>query len=387
MNYQRRHDTIVIHGSHPERRNEFDWSRDDCDIWVFNEAVKTGTNSGFAPADKVTAIFQLHKPVIWKNPENRNDKNHYQFLKETSIPVFMLEEYPEVPTSIKYPLDEITSTLTNKMLTSSVAEAMALAVYLGYKRVEIYGVEMETNTEYSTQRPGVTYWAGYLAGRGIELDAHWKIFDTLVYGFDGDIRFSKAEFENKIAELTPDCDRLKAVYEEQHEKVSNVLTRCVQTGEAQAGKEFSEHIITLIQMGQEFGALDGQRQENERYLKKANAMIAETGDFIISRQEYEGALMAHSKGVQDAMADYQMNGGKFEALFNNMMKTTNHKNRIKRMNVAAPILENYVKAGIRGAMYAGMLETNRYYIQKLDALISAAGGVKSEAVMMEAVRS
>jgi len=140
MNYKRRHDTIAIVGSHPKRRDEFDFTRDDCDIWVFNEAVKTETNSGFAPAEKVSAVFQLHKPVIWKNPNNRNDRNHFQWLQSTNIPVFMLEKYEEVPASVPYPLDEIREKITDKMLTSSIAEAMALAAFLGYKRVEIYGV-------------------------------------------------------------------------------------------------------------------------------------------------------------------------------------------------------------------------------------------------------
>ena len=382
MKYQRRHDTVIIIGSHPGTRDQYDWSRNDGDVWVFNEAVKTETNSGFAPEDKVAGVFQLHKPVIWKNPNNRNDKNHYKWLQETTIPVFMQDESPEVPASVKYPLDEITSTLTDKLLTSSVAQAMVLAAYLGYKRVEIYGVEMETNTEYATQRPGVAFWAGYLMGLGIEVDAHWKIFDTLIYGFDGDVTFDKSEIENRIAELTPDCDRLKTLYEEQHKKVAEILSQCVQTGSMDAGRAFSENIITLVQMGQEFGHLDGMRQENERYLVKAEAMIAEAGEFVISRQEYEGSLVAHGKGAQKALSDYQVNGGKFEALFNNMMQTQSTKNRIKRMKRLEPFLEEYIKSAIRASMYAGAAEENRRYLAKLDAHIMAAGGAKSEAVLM-----
>ena len=112
MKYKRRHETVIIMGSHPGTRAEYDWSRTDADVWVFNEAVLNdlGKNHGFAQPDKVAAVFQLHKPVIWKNPKNRNDGNHYQWLQETDIPVFMQEEYPEIKSSVKYPLDEITST-------------------------------------------------------------------------------------------------------------------------------------------------------------------------------------------------------------------------------------------------------------------------------------
>lgn len=384
MKYKRRQDTVAIIGSHPGRRDEYDFERDDCDVWVFNEAVKTETNSGFAPADKVSAVFQLHKPVIWKNPNNRNDKNHFEFLQNTDIPVFMIEEYEEVPSSVKYPLDEIREKIGDKLLTSSVAEGLALAAYLGYKRVEIYGVEMETNTEWSTQRPGVCFWAGYLRGMGVEVDEHWNIYNTPVYGFEGDIILPYHLFADKIEELTPDCDRLKGLYEKQHKIVSKALEQCVLTGSMEEGKRFSDNIITLVQMGQEFGRLDGMRQENERYKKKADAMIEATGSHIFSRQEFEGSLIAHGKGAQESSNSAQVNGGKFEALFNNMIKTSSKKNRARRMVKAAPVLEEYVKASVRAAMYTGAAETNRALMHELDKLINAAGGAKSEAVMLEA---
>lgn len=54
------------------------------------------------------------------------------------------------------------------------------------------------------------------------------------------------------------------------------------------------------------------------------------------------------------------------------------------MSQAAPILEEYVKSYVRGAMYAGAAEINRELMMKLDKLITAAGGEKSEEVMLNA---
>ena len=385
MKYERRHDTVIIMGSHPGTRNEYDWNRSDADVWVFNEAVLNdlGKNHGFAPPEKVAAVFQLHKPVIWKNPKNRNDGNHYQWLQQTDIPVFMQDEYPEIKTSVKYPLDEITSTLTNKLLTSSVAQAMALAVYLGYKRVEIYGVEMETGTEYTTQRPGVAYWAGRLDGMGVELDAHWKLFDEYVYGFEGDVVLTEKEFTDKITEVTPECNRLKEIYENRFKEVQTLLDTAITTGATSDGKKFADAFIELAQMGQEFGAVDGQRQEAERYLKKAEEMKKVSGEFIFSRQEFESGMMIHGQNSQKALQDSHVAGGKFESMFNQMMKTLSKKNRIKRMNQLAPHMESYVKVGIKAAMHAGGAQFNREMMNKLDKLIQAAGGKKSEEAMLE----
>jgi len=219
---------------------------------------------------------------------------------------------------------------------------------------------------------------------GIDIEEHWSIYDVPVYGFEGDIVLPYSLFADKIEELNPDCERLKNLYEEQQSVASKALEKCVMTGSHTDGQDFSQNIIKLVQMGQEFGRLDGMRQENERYKKKADAMIEASGSHIFSRQEFEGSLVAHGKGAQEASNAAQVNGGKFEALFNNMMQTSSKKNRARRMVKAAPILEEYVKATVRAAMYAGAAETNRALMFELDKLINAAGGAKSEAVMLEA---
>ena len=383
MNYQRRHDTIAIIGSHPRTRAEFDFSRDDCDVWVFNEAVKTETNKAFAPADRVSGVFQMHEEAIWKNPHNRNDNNHYKWLQETSIPVFMQDEYKDVPASIKYPLDEIARNLWAQYFTSSVSYALALAIYLEYERIEIYGVEMETNTEYQYQRDCVTYWIGYARGRGIEVKEFSKLFDAPLYGYEGEVTLSYEDITKRIEELTPECDRLKKLYEGQHEKVSKAIDTVVTTGLVSDGKVFSTEFIELLKMGQEFGHVDGARQENERYKKKADAMKEIAGEFLFSRQEFEGSTMAHAKGMTDCANISATSAGTFEALFNNMIKCQAKKTRIKHMTRAAPHMEAYVRESVKASMYAGALEENKTYINKLDKLIRAAGGARSEEVLLQ----
>lgn len=386
MKYERRHDTVVIFGSHPEKRNDYDWDRTDADVWVFNEAVKYKENSGFAPEDKVAGVFQLHKPVIWKNPHNRNDKNHYEWLQQTQTPVFMQDEYPEIPASVKYPLDEIRETLTDLMLTSSVAQAMALAIYYGYQRMEIYGVEMETNTEYAHQRPGVTFWAGYARGRGMDVREYWKIYDVPIYGFEGEVTIDYNVFEKYIEELTQPTDELKAFYMQQFEKTNSALEKTVTTGLHADGQKFADELKELLNIGHEFGRLDGKRQEAVRYKIKADKMKEVAGEYIFSRQEFESALTGHGKASYSLVSKSQSEGGKFEALFNNMMKTSGTKNRAKRMLKIAPILKEYVESSIKSTMYMGASELNRELLIHLDKMIKAAGGEKSEAVMLEAMR-
>ena len=72
--------TLAIIGSHTRTREAFDFNRTDADVWLFNEAYSNKENVWAKRAD---AVFQLHDPIIWKNPKNRNDPKHYDWLKST----------------------------------------------------------------------------------------------------------------------------------------------------------------------------------------------------------------------------------------------------------------------------------------------------------------
>ena len=104
--------TLVIMGTH-YKGMQFDWKRTDCDIWMYNEAPNVKIN-GKPIYPKPDALFQLHHEAIWKNPKNRSDEKHYEWLKSGQTPdIYMQEKYPEVPKSIKYPLEEILALTKN----------------------------------------------------------------------------------------------------------------------------------------------------------------------------------------------------------------------------------------------------------------------------------
>ena len=163
--------TVAIIGSHPLSRGDFDFNRTDCEIWVFNEALASDW------CKRATAVFQMHTPTIWKNPLNRNDPGHAAWLMSGDTPIiYMQEKYQEVPKAVKYPLDEVIQLLQpfnyKKYLTSSVSQAIALTIVQGFEKIELYGIGMETETEYFYQRDCVAFWTGYAVGRGIVVDAH-----------------------------------------------------------------------------------------------------------------------------------------------------------------------------------------------------------------------
>lgn len=380
--------TVAIVGSHPKTRTEFDFTRTDCDIWVFNEALSNPVETWCPRAD---AVFQMHAPTIWRNPRNRNDPKHYEWLStQTETPVYMQARYDDVPGSVAFPLDEVlhfNNLNFNKIryITSSVAYAIALAIYFGYKRIEIYGVEMETDTEYRYQRDGVAFWTGVAVGKGIEVETHCSMFEAPLYGYEGDARIGYATIQERISGNAEKLPALQAQYNEKRLITAEKIRHFTQTGEN--GEEIVKAVQVQLGFGIQYGQMDGARQENERYKKKADTMNEKTGEFIFSRQEFETARQSLTQKQVEMMTRSNVLAGQTESLFREAEKCKNALKRKKRMDEFVRVLDDYIRATITTAMLVGGVGENNFYLSTLDGLIKAAGGAKSEAVLLEAYAS
>lgn len=366
---------LVIMGSHPRTRDDFDWNREDCDIVVFNEAMKQPW------VKRADYVMQLHLPVIWRNPGNRNDANHYEWLKSGNTPIiWMQEEYEDVPRSKKYPLDEIVK-LGGNYLTSSAADAIAWGIYVGYERIEIYGVEMETNTEYQNQRPGVAYWIGFGRGAGVKIDFHGKLLDCPLYGYEGDIKLPYEYYAERTAELIKTTQEAQKEYNDSRETSNKIIESYILSG-----KE-PERVIKLLQRQVEhaalFGLQDGARQEVSRYKDKADVQIKATGNYLFSRQEFEFSASSFIKQRDASIITATRLAEECQKEFNVVRSTANVHKRTERMGRFIRFVQPYVQESVKVGMYDGAAKENMLFMKKLDELILMAGGSKSEEIMRQ----
>lgn len=366
---------LVIMGSHPRTRGEFDWTRDDCDVLVFNEAMKQ------AWVQRADYVMQLHLPVIWRNPGNRNDANHYEWLKSGNTPIiWMQEEYEDVPRSKKYPLDEVIK-LGGNYLTSSAAYAIAWGIYSGYERIEIYGVEMETNTEYQNQRPGIAYWVGFGRGAGVDIDFHGNLLTCPLYGYEGDIKLPYEYFDKRTAELMVTVEASRNEYNEARETSNRSIEEYVDTG-----KE-PEIVIKLlqkqVQLGALFGMQDGARQEVARYKGKADVQVKATGNYLFSRQEYEFSASTFIKNRDVSINDAKRLAEECQKQFNVVRSTGNASKRKARIGNFMKFVALYVQESVKVGMYDGAAKENMLFMKRLDELVLMAGGVASAEVMTQ----
>lgn len=278
---------VVIVGSNQLTRHLINWEQ-DADYWLFNEAAARSW------AKTVTGVFQLHNPYIWRNRNNVNDPGHYSWLQEKhDFPIYMLDQYPDVPSSVKYPLDDVSNKLLSnirrkngdiaKYFTSSVAYAIALAIYNGYNEIELAAIEMASGTEYSGQLPGVLLWIGIAAGNGINviLQNETKLMKSHLYGYQGEIVIHRQRFEICANGYEPKLETAKTKVFEAAGKVNLLLAQLA----TEKNQERAQMLFADLQKAMneksdldfQYGVILGAFSENKKYISEVDELIKAAG--------------------------------------------------------------------------------------------------------------
>lgn len=170
-------DTVAIIGFAGTTRHLAPYDDDTVECWGLNEAHRQPWMK------RITRWFQLHKRWDFTKANNDAYREHWEWLQqEHPFPIYMQKVHDDIPSSVKYPLEEISEKFLSKVIrangngvkrndyfTSSFAYLCALALYMGFKRIEIYGWEMATDTEYRYQKGSTEYFLGIATGMGVEV--------------------------------------------------------------------------------------------------------------------------------------------------------------------------------------------------------------------------
>ena len=148
---------------------------------------------------RVTAVFEMHDDVFTSDRwEKYPDTEGYRewLRKNTSIPVYMHHPLDEIPAALRYPWEKIVKRLCGGMLWKGEQELkrmfgstpsylLAWALYLGYERVEMYGLELSQSAQIREERTWIFYWMGQANARGVSvyIPAESSFYQELFYPF------------------------------------------------------------------------------------------------------------------------------------------------------------------------------------------------------------
>lgn len=205
---------LAIVGTAPSSINQAPFNNPDYEVWILNGVYSL---IDFPAITNITRHFDIHSLDVIKKLPN----GYFDWLSKTTIPAYMQEVYPEVPTSTKYPLAEVLAMFPRKYFTNSISYMIALAVYEGYTDISLYGVDMAQDTEYQEQRPSCEYMIGYCEGKGINfyIPIESDLLKTpFMYGFEDEkmdamrakLLTRKQTMEQKKAEYQQQIDQATA---------------------------------------------------------------------------------------------------------------------------------------------------------------------------------
>lgn len=148
------------------------------EIWALNDLYST--------IPRWDRWFDIHDfDLIARHVPKRAKIPKLEAYSKMTCPVYMQDKHPQVPNSVKYPLDKIIEKWGVNYFTNSISYMIALALYEGYKTIDLYGIHMSHETEYAEQKPSVEFWVGMAKGMGVNMFIPEKssLLKGKMYGF------------------------------------------------------------------------------------------------------------------------------------------------------------------------------------------------------------
>ena len=104
-------------------------------------------------------MFNLHKSGI--PPE------HIESMAASPYYTFMPHIHPMVPKSLEFPFEELIQVFGAPYFSCTASWQLALGIAMGYKRIDLWGIDMTEDKEYAYERPCVEYYIGVARGMGV----------------------------------------------------------------------------------------------------------------------------------------------------------------------------------------------------------------------------
>ena len=158
-----------------------------------------------------------------------------RWMKRHPGPIYTSREHEAYPGLVEFPLAEVVNEFGQAYFNSTAAYAVAFAVFLGVKRIEVYGFDFTYPNAHHAEkgRACVEFWLGIAVSKGIDVKVPHvsTLLDACepegrLYGYDTlDVAFSRSEAGAVMAAFTPkeapSADEVEARYD--HNKHPNAI--------------------------------------------------------------------------------------------------------------------------------------------------------------------
>jgi len=266
------------------------------EIWSMNWAWKYD----FIP--RIDRLFEMHSPAILslgdrsiftqlqyalkrlfdktlpidpaRSASAKKLRDQWQWLQQPhDFPVYMQTKLPKCPAAVEYPFEAVARYCWSNLwrgkkrqlyFTSSFDFMMALAIYEQVAEIQLYGIELGSDTEYKYQRPGGHAYIGMALGKGIKvvLPESSYLFNADLYGYrKGQVIF-RQDLEHHARIRAGQAEEYKSKLNSTEGKYAEVTERFIAgtATQAELDEAFMNLKNSLIVAGYSVGALNGIKE-------------------------------------------------------------------------------------------------------------------------------
>jgi hypothetical protein len=258
--------TAGLIGFAPLNRELAPWDDLDVKIFTLNELGKQSW------VKRWDVHFQLHARANFFRLNNHNDANHPEWLKtDHGKPIYMQKVWPDIPNSTRYPIETYID-MFGRYATNTFGYMLGLAIIEGFERIELYGFEMKSDTEYAYQKPNAEYMIGQALGRGIEvwIDPRSSLLQDPLYGYQDmsigyrtQLEMRKNTSKQKYEETRIDLLKVMGKYE----LASDLLADPNNANNAELKKLVQDIDNQQLQLSAQMNTWSGAQQEAENIIR------------------------------------------------------------------------------------------------------------------------
>jgi hypothetical protein len=135
------------------------------EVWVVNKASKAFMHD---------VVFNMHDLRVMS--ANSNAPTERLRLMEADRPIVTVQEYPEFPMSLTFPIKEVVDFVKHDILSSTPAYMLAYAMMIGVKTIYLYGMDFHFTNVPHAEKGG--QGMAYLLGMCQVMNIDFKIPNT-----------------------------------------------------------------------------------------------------------------------------------------------------------------------------------------------------------------
>lgn len=178
---------VAILGNASRTRDFAPFDNPDVEIWAMTIHA--------LHAKRCDAVLEMHPDVMdgarWAVFPDAAE--YREWLKTTKLPVWMHKPNDLIPASVEYPKWDIVQKFLSGLrrgdapvesfFGGTASYGVALALYFGFERIDLYGIELNSRPEYDDERDCLFYWTGLANGLGVPVRVHEEsgLFRRLLY--------------------------------------------------------------------------------------------------------------------------------------------------------------------------------------------------------------